>query len=60
MLRDAPLSPFESSVHRHLLIVAGVHQRGALVEREDDVGPEGMLHLHRDFGREPVARPVEV
>lgn len=39
MLRDAPLSPFESSAHRNLLIVARVHQRGALVEREDDVGP---------------------
>ena len=39
MLRDAPLSPFESSAQCHLLIVAGVHQRGALVEREDDVGP---------------------
>ena len=48
------------ALHRTLLVAAGVHQRGQLVEREDDVGTELMLDADRHLGGEPVGRPVQV
>ena len=48
------------ALHRLLLVAAGVHQRGQLVEREDDVGAELMLDPDRHLGGEPVGRPVQV
>ena len=60
VLVEAALRPRVRARHRPLLVGAGVHQRGELVEREDDVGAQLVLNLHRHLGREPVPRPVEV
>ena len=43
-----------------LLVRAGVHQRGELVEGEDDVCAEAMLDADGHFGREPVFGSVQV
>ena len=60
VLGDAALGPRLGAGDRLLLVLAGVHQRGQLVEGEDHVGAELVLDLHRHLGREPVRRPVEV
>ena len=54
MLDDAPLRPLEGAVERPLLVLAGVHEGRALVEREHDVGADLVLHLHRHLRGEPV------
>ena len=60
VLGDAAQSPQARALDRALLILASVEQRGALVEREHDVGTDLVLHLHRDFGSEPVHRAIQV
>ena len=60
VLGQAPLRPRVGALHRPLLVAAGVHQRGAFVEREDDVRAELVLDPHRDLRREPVHRTVQV
>ncbi|MPM62531.1 hypothetical protein SDC9_109404 [bioreactor metagenome] len=55
---QAPLSPGLGPLYRGFLVPAGVQQSGQLVEREDDVCPELMLHRHADLGGE--AMPVAV
>ncbi len=60
MFDDTTLGPRLRTRERLLLIAARIHQRGELVEREDDVGAELMLDLHRYLGCEPVFRTVDV
>ena len=60
VLVEAAHRPCLGADHRPLLVDPGVHQGGALVEREDDVGAELVLDPHRDLRGEPVHRAVEV
>ena len=60
MLGDAALGPQPGALQGLLLVAAGVHQRGQLVEGEHDVRAELVLHLHRDLRREAVPVAVEV
>ncbi len=60
MLHNAPLRPKPGPLERLFLVAAGIHQGGELVEREHDVRPELVLHLHRDFRSKPVPVTVQM
>ena len=60
VLGHAALRPGVGAGDGPLLVLAGVQQRGALVEGEHDVGTDLVLHLHRHLGREPVHAAVEM
>ncbi len=57
---EAALGPAMRPVDGSFLVLAGVHQRGELVERKHDVSTELMLDPHRHLGREAVGVTVEV
>ena len=48
------------ALDRLLLVAAGVHQRGQLVEGEDHVGAQLVLDLQRDLRGEAVRAAVQV
>src|SRR6478736_6229469 len=60
MFAQTASGPSLSPGNRLLLVVTGVHQRGALVEREDDVRAQPMLDLHGELRCEAVLRPVKM
>ena len=54
VLNHTSLRPLEGSLQRSLLVLPGVHEGRALIEREHDVGADLVLHLHRHLWSEPV------
>ncbi|SHV62979.1 Uncharacterised protein [Mycobacteroides abscessus subsp. abscessus] len=60
MLVQATLRPLVGALHRILLILTGVDQRGELVEGEHDVGTELVLNLHGHLRGEPVRGAVQM
>src|SRR5699024_7420017 len=59
VLGQAADRPPAGALERLLLVAAGVHQGGQLVEGEHDVRPQPVLDLHRDLGREAVHVAVD-
>ena len=60
VLVEAALRPAVRPLDGGFLVFAGVHQRGQLVEREDDVRAELVLDAHGKLRREPVRAAVDV
>ena len=59
VLRQATASPTVRARDGLLLVGAGIHQRGELVEREHNVRAQLVLDLHRHLRREAVLAAVD-
>ena len=59
VLVHASAGPAERAFHRILLVGAGVHQRGELIEREHDVRAELVLDAHRNLGGETMCVTIQ-
>ena len=60
MFDHAPHRPVVGALHRPFLVATGVHQRGQLVEREDDVRAELVLDPDRPLRGEAVGGAVQM